>query len=92
LFWVGFAATVKAVFGEPIHTKSMPTSTKRRDINHPHICTLHDIGSYNGTDFIVMECLEGETLAQWLAKGVLPLEQVLKAGMEIADALGSAVK
>jgi serine/threonine protein kinase len=59
-------------------------------LNHPHICTLHDIGSQNGTDFLVMEYLEGETLAQRLSRGALQLDQVLKIGMEIADALDKA--
>ena len=59
-------------------------------LNHPHICTLHDIGSQNGIDYLVMECVEGETLAKRLEKGPLPLEQVLKYGAQIADALDKA--
>src|SRR5713226_61600 len=59
-------------------------------LNHPHICTLHDIGSQDGVDFLVMECVEGETLAKRLEKGALPLEQVLKYGAQIADALEKA--
>ena len=59
-------------------------------LNHPHICTLHDIGSDNGTDFLVMEYLEGETLAQRLKRGPLPLDELLKIGTEIADALDRA--
>src|ERR1700738_3798572 len=45
-------------------------------LNHPHICVLHDIGQQGGIDYLVMEYLEGETLAQRLQKGALPLEQV----------------
>jgi serine/threonine protein kinase/tetratricopeptide (TPR) repeat protein len=59
-------------------------------LNHPHICTLHDIGNQDGSDFLVMEYLEGETVAQRLAKGPLPLEQVLQYATEIADALDKA--
>src|SRR5246500_125434 len=59
-------------------------------LNHPHICTLYDIGHQDGTDFLVMEYLEGETLAERLKKGPLPLAQVLQYAIEIADALDKA--
>jgi eukaryotic-like serine/threonine-protein kinase len=59
-------------------------------LSHPHICPLFDIGSEGGTNFLVMEYLEGETLAARLQKGPLPLEQVLRHGIEIADALDKA--
>jgi eukaryotic-like serine/threonine-protein kinase len=59
-------------------------------LNHPHICTLYDIGHQDGTDFLVMEYLEGETLAERLKRGPLPLEQVLRYAIEIADALDKA--
>ena len=59
-------------------------------LNHPHICTLHDIGSQDGIDFLVMEYLDGETLAQRLEKGALPLDQALTVAIEIADALDKA--
>ncbi len=59
-------------------------------LNHPHICVLHDIGSYEGTDFLVMEYLDGQTLAERLRKGALPRAQVLDLGAQIADALASA--
>src|SRR5689334_22692139 len=59
-------------------------------LNHPNICTLHDIGEQGGVDFLVMEYLEGETLAARVAKGALPLEQVLRYGVEIAGALAQA--
>jgi len=59
-------------------------------LNHPHICTLHDVGQQDGTDFLVMEYLEGETLAERLKKGPLRLEQVLQYAIEIADALDKA--
>jgi serine/threonine protein kinase len=57
---------------------------------HPHICSLYDIGQQNGTDFLVMEYLEGETLAHRLLKGALPAGQVIQYGIEIADALERA--
>ena len=59
-------------------------------LNHPHICTLHDTGHQDGIDFLVMEYLEGETLAQRLMKGPLPIQQVLQYAIEIADALDKA--
>jgi eukaryotic-like serine/threonine-protein kinase len=59
-------------------------------LNHPHICTLYDIGRQDGAAYLVMEYLEGETLAQRLAKGPLPLEQVLRYSIEISDALDKA--
>ena len=59
-------------------------------LQHPNICTLYDIGSENGVDFLVMEYLEGETLQGRLLRSLLPLEQVTRHGMEIADALDAA--
>src|SRR5215472_8053112 len=59
-------------------------------LNHPNICVLHDVGSQDGLSYLVMECVEGETLAKRLEKGLLPLEQVLKYGAQIADALDKA--
>ncbi len=59
-------------------------------LNHPHICVLYDVGHQDGIDYLVMECVEGETLAKRLEKGALPLEQLLKIGAQIADALDKA--
>ncbi len=59
-------------------------------LNHPHICTLHDIGHQEGIDYLVMEYLEGETLASRLEEGPLPLPEVLRHGIEIASALDVA--
>jgi len=56
-------------------------------LNHPRICTLYDVGSQEGIGYLVMECVEGERLAKRLEKGPLPLEQVLKYGAQVADAL-----
>jgi eukaryotic-like serine/threonine-protein kinase len=60
------------------------------NLNHPHICVLHDIGHQDGIDYLVMECVEGETLAKRLEKGPLPLQQVMRLGAQIADALDKA--
>ena len=59
-------------------------------LSHPHICALYDVGNQDGVEYLVMEYLEGETLSDRLAKGALPFDQVLRYGLEIADALDKA--
>jgi Tol biopolymer transport system component len=59
-------------------------------LSHPHICALYDVGREGETEYLVMELLEGETLTERLAKGALSLEQTLRYGQEIADALDKA--
>ncbi len=59
-------------------------------LNHPHICSLYDVGQQEGIDYLVMEYLEGETLAARLRKGPLPVEHLLRCGIEIANALDCA--
>ena len=59
-------------------------------LNHPHICVIHDIGNQDGTGYMVMEYMEGETLAARIEKGALPLDQVLQLATQIADALDRA--
>ena len=59
-------------------------------LNHPHICALYDIGQQDGLDFLVLEYLEGETLAKRLEKGPLPAEQLLRYAIQTADALDKA--
>ena len=59
-------------------------------LNHPNICTLHDVGHQDGIDYLVMEYIEGETLADRLRRGPLPVEQVLKYGIEICEGLEKA--
>src|SRR5260221_4034292 len=76
---------------DPVHKQRFEREAKAvSSLNHPHICVLHDIGSQDGIDYLVMECVEGETLAKRLERGPLPLEQVLKFGAQIADALDKA--
>src|SRR3981189_3475077 len=76
---------------DPIRKQRFEREAKTiSSLNHPHICVLHDVGSQDGIDYLVMECLEGETLSKRLEKGSLPLDQVLKVGQEIADALDKA--
>jgi len=82
----------------PQHLTSNPEIRARFDreaktissLNHPHICTLHDVGREGETDYLVMELIEGETLAARLMKGALPLADALKLGAQIADALDRA--
>lgn len=82
----------------PAHVSGDPALRERFEreartvaaLNHPHICTLHDVGHQDGIDFLVMEYLDGETLAQRLTRGPVPLGQALTIGIEIADALDKA--
>src|SRR5215469_4729328 len=59
-------------------------------LNHPNICTLYDVGHQDGIDYLVMEFLQGQTLAERLVKGPLPLGQMLKCGIEICEGLEKA--
>jgi Tol biopolymer transport system component len=59
-------------------------------LNHPHICAIYDVGSENGIDYLVMELLEGETAADAVARGPLPVGDVMRIGAQIADALDRA--
>jgi len=82
----------------PSHLSSSPELKERfkrearaiSSLNHPNICTLHDIGQQDGVDFLVMEYLEGETLQQRLLRGALPLKQVHEYGIQITVALDRA--
>ena len=84
----------------PLHLSADPEARQRFDrearsissLSHPNICQLYDVGHQDGIDFLVMEFLEGETLAARIQKGPLPTEQVLKVGTEICDGLEKAHK
>ncbi len=82
----------------PEHLASDPQRRERFErearavssLNHPHICTLHDVGEQDGVHYLVMELVEGDTLQQRLEKGRLPLDQALEYAIQIADALDKA--
>ena len=82
----------------PAHLADTPDARQRFErearavsaLNHPNICTLYDVGLQDGVDYLVMEYIEGETLAVRLEKCALPLDQALKIGIEVADALDKA--
>jgi serine/threonine protein kinase/Tol biopolymer transport system component len=82
----------------PTHLSDNPEAKQRFErearaissLNHPNICTLHDVGGQDGTSYLVMEYLQGETLESRLQKGPLPLKQALETGIQICDALEKA--
>jgi eukaryotic-like serine/threonine-protein kinase len=82
----------------PAHLSKSPDLKQRFEreaktissLNHPHICTLHDIGQEGGIDYLVLEYLEGETLSERLKKGPFPVPEFLKTAMQIADGLDRA--
>jgi serine/threonine protein kinase len=82
----------------PSHTAERPEVRQRFErearavsaLNHPHICALFDIGQEGGVDYLVMEYLDGETLAARLKRGALPLDQALRTATEVADAVDRA--
>src|SRR5215472_2834113 len=59
-------------------------------LDHPHICALYDVGEQDGTSYLVMQYLDGETLADRIAKGALPIDRALQIAIQIADALVAA--
>jgi serine/threonine protein kinase/Tol biopolymer transport system component len=82
----------------PAHLSENPEAKQRFEreartissLNHPHICVLHDVGSQDGTSYLVMEYLQGESLEAQLRKGPLPLKQALEVGVQICEALEKA--
>src|SRR6202044_2149917 len=86
---------IKVLSGHFVSTPSLKERFDREartisQLSHPNICRLYDIGSQDGADYLVMECLEGETLADRLVRGPLPIEEVLRYGAQISDALDKA--
>src|SRR5580704_8529335 len=86
---------VKVLSGHFVSSPSLKERFEREartisQLSHPNICPLYDVGSQDGTDYLVMECLEGETLESRLIRGALTLEEVLRYGMQVADALDKA--
>ena len=76
---------------DPIRKQRFDREAKTiSSLNHPHICMLFDVGQQDGADYLVMECVEGETLATRLEKGPLPLDQALQYGSQMAAALDKA--
>ncbi|HEY3202416.1 MAG TPA: protein kinase [Thermoanaerobaculia bacterium] len=82
----------------PQHLSSSPEVRQRFEreaktisqLSHPHICALYDVGHHDGTDYLVMEYIEGETLADRIARGALPMNLALRYGVQIAEALDTA--
>ena len=82
----------------PGHASSDPSLRLRLDrearaissFTHPHVCQLYDVGHENGIDYLVMEYLEGQSLADRLSRGALPLDQAVRYAIEIAQALDAA--
>lgn len=92
---LGRAVAVKVLPAGAIDKPEMRQRFEREaraisSLNHPHICTIHDVGRQGSTDYLVMEYLEGEDLAQRLKKGPLPLDQALRIATQIADAVDRA--
>ena len=81
----------KQLSNDPVSKQRFEREAKTiSSLNHPHICVLYDVGHQEGIDYLVMECIEGESLAERLQKGPLPLDQVLKYGAQISFALDQA--
>jgi eukaryotic-like serine/threonine-protein kinase len=81
----------KQLSNDPVSKQRFEREAKTiSSLNHPNICALYDVGHQDGIDYLVMECVEGGSLAERLQKGPLPLDQVLKYGAQISLALDQA--
>ena len=92
---LGREVAVKLLRGEAVATEEWLARFEREarlasSLQHPHICTIHELGEHDGAPFIVMERLEGRTIKQLVANGPLPARQVLEFARQIADALDAA--
>ena len=86
------AVAIKILSSSQLHERFDREARTISSLSHPHICALFDVGHQDGIQYLVMELLDGETLATRLSKGPLPTEQVLRYGIEIAEALYAAHK
>ena len=86
---LGRTVAVKVVRGE-FNERFEREARAISALNHPHICTLHDVGSQDGVKYLVMELVEGETLADRLRKGPAPQDQAVRIAIEMAGALEAA--
>jgi eukaryotic-like serine/threonine-protein kinase len=84
--------TLQTSAGQPSHDRFVREARAVAALNHPHICTLYDVGTHDGLDFLVMEFLEGETLATRLQRGRLSLAHLFEFAIQIASALDVAHK
>src|SRR2546428_9098446 len=88
---VAVRVLLEAVLQDPGRRQRLEREARAvSSLSHPNICALHDVGHQDGVDYLVMEYLEGQTLADRIAKGPLPLADVIRYGTEIAAALERA--
>src|SRR5438034_1155754 len=81
----------KHIANDPDHRQRFEREAQTiAKLNHAHICVLHDVGRQDDIDYLVMEYLDGETLADRLSRGPLPLSQALEVAVQIGDALDKA--
>jgi serine/threonine protein kinase len=80
-----------ASFGNPTaRTRLLGEARTASQLNHPHICTIHEVGEAEGHAYIAMEMVEGESLSARLDRGPLPADQMMRYGLQLADALAHA--
>ena len=92
---LGRTVAIKVLFadaglGSTVSQRFLREARAISALSHPNVCALYDVGNHEGTDFLVMELLEGQTLRERLAKGPLPVSELLRIAREIASALNAA--